>query len=152
MDGGSLVLLLSNCFCDTFMSSSVAPTTFTSSGPAISSVTFAAASSVAVSPCLAPTTSPCTLEVLISGPCVSSTFSSPASASAGCMWWSTRPSDRLKIETEIERTFKSSLCEPRENMMYDWRRACGPDSMVLVAKSRLIDAFFFSGSTLFLIK
>lgn len=92
--GGSLVLLLSNRFCDTFMSFSVAPTTFSSpsgmepmrSGPAISSVTFAAASSVAVSSCLAPTTSPCTLEVFISGPCVSSTFSSPGSASAGCMW------------------------------------------------------------------
>lgn len=37
-------------------------------------------------------------------------------------------------------------------MMYDWKRACGPDSIVLVIKSRLIDAFFFSGSTLFLIK
>lgn len=56
------------------------------------------------------------------------------------------------METAIERTFKSSLCEPRENMMYDWKRACGPDSSVLVLRSRLIDAFFFSGSTLFLIK
>lgn len=36
--------------------------------------------------------------------------------------------------------------------MYDWKRACGPDSIFLVTKSRLIDAFFFSGSTLFLIK